>query len=46
MNLEITPEPTADERAAIAVALAHGPDTQVPLRDEPDDADCEENVKP
>jgi len=43
VNLEITPEPSDDERAAIAAALAHGaedapsawPETVLPRLDDP-----------
>jgi hypothetical protein len=46
MKLEITPEPTAAERAAIAVALAQETETQRRPWDEGDTGDCEESVKP
>jgi hypothetical protein len=43
MNLEITPEPTDDERAAIAAALAAKPQ---PAPETADLADCEEIQRP
>jgi len=46
MKLEITPEPTDVERAAIAAALLQEPETQRQLWDEPQAGDCEESVKP
>jgi hypothetical protein len=46
MNLEITPEPTDAERAAIAAALA--PEAEMPAStfDESDSDDCEEIPRP
>ena len=49
MNLEITPEPTDEERAAIAAALAPEAETRSQPWDEGDAGDseeCEESVKP
>jgi hypothetical protein len=46
MNLEITPEPTAAERAAIAAALAQEIETEPQLLDANGIDDCEETVKP
>ena len=45
MNLEITPEPTDAERAAIAAALQEM-ETKSQSWDESDAGDCEETVKP
>jgi hypothetical protein len=46
MNLEITPEPTDAERAAIAAALAQEAEPRAQPWDEGDAGDCEESVKP
>ena len=46
MNLEITPEPTDEERAAIVAALAEDAETQPRPWDEGGPDDCEEFVKP
>jgi hypothetical protein len=42
MNLEITPEPTDAERAAIVAALAQDPQTQPQTWEDGDSSDCEE----
>jgi hypothetical protein len=46
MNLEITPEPTDAERAAIEAALVQETETKSQSWDESDADDCEEFVKP
>jgi hypothetical protein len=46
MNLEITPEPSDAERAAIAAALVQETETKSQSWDESDAVDCEETVKP
>jgi len=46
MNLEITPEPTDAERAAIAAAIAAEPETPPHPWDAGDWADCEEIPRP
>jgi hypothetical protein len=46
MNLEITPEPTDDERAAIEKALAKEAEMQPQSWDEGDPADSEDLLKP
>jgi hypothetical protein len=46
MNLEITPEPTDAERAAIAAALMQETDTNTQPLEDVDADDCEEIVKP
>ncbi len=46
MNLEITPEPTDAERAAIEAALVQETKTKTQSRVEIDLGDCEETVKP
>ena len=46
MNLEITPEPTDAERAAIAAALAQEAEVPDLTFDESDTGDCEEIPRP
>ncbi|HEX6789265.1 MAG TPA: hypothetical protein VF091_08490 [Gaiellaceae bacterium] len=46
MNLEITPEPTDAERAAIAAALATDTEIQPESWDDGDAGDCQEIFKP
>jgi hypothetical protein len=46
MNLEITPEPTDAERAAIAAALVQDTETTSQSWNESDEGNCEETVKP
>jgi hypothetical protein len=46
MNLEITPEPTDAERAAIAAALVQDTEPKSKSWNESDEGDCEETVKP
>jgi hypothetical protein len=46
MNLEITPEPTDAERAAIVAALAQETATKQQCSGVAVDDDCEESVKP
>ena len=46
MNLEITPEPSDAERAAIAAALVQETETNTQSWDDVDADDCEETVKP
>jgi hypothetical protein len=46
MNVEITPEPTDAERAAITAALAQEIEPEPPTFDAYAVDDCEETVKP
>lgn len=46
MNLEITPEPTDAERAAIAAALVQETEMQPESSDDDDAGDCQEIFKP
>jgi hypothetical protein len=46
MKLEITPEPSDAERAAITAAFTQEMEIQRQVRDECDGDDCEETVKP
>jgi hypothetical protein len=46
MNLEITPEPTEEERAAIAAALADDAEAQPGSWNTADEENCEEIDNP
>lgn len=46
MNLEITPEPTDAERAAIAAVLVQETETKTQSWADDDAGDCEETVRP
>jgi hypothetical protein len=46
MNLEVTPEPTDAERAAIVAALVQETETKPQSWDENETGDCEEIVNP